>query len=145
MKMKKLGFFLLMLSFPFWSIGQNTPKEKKVVELVKVMGGGEIAKQVMGSLITSFKTVYTEVPEEFWDDFVKEVDSREIENMLVPIYLKYYSEKELDDMIAFYKSPTGKKMIESMPGVMQESMEVGKAWGAKLAERVMYKLNKKKK
>lgn len=145
MKMKKLGFFLLMLSFPFWSIGQNTPKEKKVVELVKVMGGGDIAKQVMGSLITSFKTVYTEVPEEFWDDFVKEVDSREIENMLVPIYLKYYSEKELDDMIAFYKSPTGKKMIESMPGVMQESMEVGKAWGAKLAERVMYKLNKKKK
>jgi hypothetical protein len=115
------------------------------VELVNVMGGGDIAKQVMGSLVNSFKTVYTDVPSDFWDDFVNEVDPREIEELLVPIYLKYYTEKELDDMIAFYKSPTGKKMIESMPGVMQESMEIGKAWGAKLAERVMYKLNKKNK
>lgn len=142
--MKRFSLLLLILSLPFWGVAQNTPKEKKVVELVKIMGGGDIAKQVMGSMITSFKTVYTEVPEDFWDDFVKEIDPHEIENMLIPIYLKYYSEKELDDIIAFYKSPTGKKMIESMPGIMQESMEVGRAWGAKIAERVVYKLNKKK-
>lgn len=142
--MKRFSLLLLILSLPLWSIAQNTPKEKKVVELVKIMGGGDIAKQVIGTMMTSFKTVYTDVPEDFWDDFVNEINPREIENMLIPIYLKYYSEKELDDIITFYKSPTGKKMIESMPGIMQESMEVGRAFGAKLAERVVYKLNKKK-
>ncbi len=142
--MKRFSLLLLILSLPLWSIAQNTPKEKKVVELVKIMGGGDIAKQVIGTMMTSFKTVYTDVPEDFWDDFVNEINPREIENMLIPIYLKYYSEKELDDIITFYKSPTGKKMIESMPGIMQESMEVGRAFGAKLAERVVCKLNKKK-
>jgi len=41
----------------------------------------------------------------------------------VRIYAKYFSEKELEDLIAFYTTPTGKKSIELMPDLMREGME----------------------
>lgn len=38
------------------------------------------------------------------------------------LYGKYFTESELSDLVAFYKSPTGKKTIEVMPQLFAESM-----------------------
>lgn len=38
-------------------------------------------------------------------------------------YAKYFSERELSDLIAFYSTPTGHKMLEVMPELMREGME----------------------
>jgi hypothetical protein len=35
---------------------------------------------------------------------------------------KYFTESELRDLVSFYKSPTGKKVIEVMPDLIVESM-----------------------
>jgi len=44
------------------------------------------------------------------------------EEVSIPLYAKYFSESELRDLIAFYKSPTGKRTIETMPNLYAESM-----------------------
>ena len=59
---------------------------------------------------------------------------------MVPIYDKYYTEEEINQIIAFYNSPVGKKMISTMPLVMQESMAAGQAWGKQLAAKVAQEL-----
>ena len=41
---------------------------------------------------------------------------------MIKIYLKHYSEKEIKDMVAFYKSDSGQSMIQKMPAVMGDSM-----------------------
>ena len=38
------------------------------------------------------------------------------------LYDKYFSEGEIKDLIAFYRSPTGRKSIEVMPSLFSESM-----------------------
>jgi uncharacterized protein len=38
------------------------------------------------------------------------------------LYAKYFSENELRDLVAFYKSPTGKRTMEIMPNLIVESM-----------------------
>jgi len=43
---------------------------------------------------------------------------------LVNIYAKNFSENEIDDLIAFYKTQTGKKMIKKMPSISIESMQL---------------------
>jgi len=43
----------------------------------------------------------------------------------VRIYSKYFTEGELADIVAFYESPTGKKMIEQLPQLMSEGMKAG--------------------
>lgn len=41
---------------------------------------------------------------------------------LIDIYLKHYTEKEIQDMLAFYQTETGRSMVSKMPLVMNDSM-----------------------
>ena len=41
---------------------------------------------------------------------------------MIDLYLKHYSEKEIKDMVAFYRSDSGQSMIKKMPAVMRDSM-----------------------
>ncbi|HSF23858.1 MAG TPA: DUF2059 domain-containing protein [Blastocatellia bacterium] len=44
-----------------------------------------------------------------------------MEQMFYPIYDKFFTEAELKDLVAFYKSPTGQKSIGVMPQLMQDA------------------------
>lgn len=46
-----------------------------------------------------------------------------IEDDTASIFDKHFTESEIKEWIAFYKSPVGKKMVELMPVMMSESME----------------------
>ncbi|MEZ5428406.1 MAG: DUF2059 domain-containing protein [Pyrinomonadaceae bacterium] len=54
-----------------------------------------------------------------------EVDYREfIEVSIYPLYDKFFTEKELGDLVAFYKTETGQKIISVMPQLVAESMNL---------------------
>jgi hypothetical protein len=42
----------------------------------------------------------------------------------ITIYVETYTEDEIRDISAFYKTPAGQKFIEKMPLLMQKSMEI---------------------
>jgi hypothetical protein len=41
---------------------------------------------------------------------------------MYPVVDKYYTEDDLKNLIAFYKSPTGRKVLEVMPQMMGDIM-----------------------
>ena len=47
--------------------------------------------------------------------------SQIIEAVYLPLYDKYFSEQELREMVAFYRTRVGRKSIEVMPSLMQEA------------------------
>lgn len=49
--------------------------------------------------------------------------SKLIEDIFVPLHDKYFTEAELRDLVAFYKSSTGKKTIEVMPNLLTSAMK----------------------
>ncbi|MGH8282648.1 MAG: DUF2059 domain-containing protein [Gammaproteobacteria bacterium] len=49
--------------------------------------------------------------------------------MLVPIYAKYYSDNDVRQMIAFYKTPLGQKIIRNNPAIARASLQDGEQWG----------------
>jgi len=49
-----------------------------------------------------------------------------IEGEIIDLYMKSFSEAELKEMTAFYKTPLGQKMIEKMPEVMLRSAEISR-------------------
>ncbi len=67
-----------------------------------------------------------------FDNYMKKVATAMQEDMswekmkgpMIDIYLKNYTEEEIQDMLDFYRSDTGRSMVEKMPGVMKESMTV---------------------
>ncbi|MBM7059665.1 DUF2059 domain-containing protein [Pseudomonas sp. UL073] len=43
---------------------------------------------------------------------------------MVKLYTGAFTEQELKDLLAFYDSPLGKKMLEKMPGLTQQSAQL---------------------
>jgi hypothetical protein len=47
-----------------------------------------------------------------------------MDDMLISIYDKVFTLAEIKDMLAFYKTPTGSKMLKQTPVIMAESMKI---------------------
>jgi hypothetical protein len=67
-------------------------------------------------------TPYRSVLQNF---FRKYMSYESLKPEIIKIYSENLSVKELNDIIAFYKTPTGQKTIEVMPQIMQQSMQLG--------------------
>ena len=71
-----------------------------------------------------------------------EFDNRrgEIREIVALVYTKKFSEPELKEMLAFYRSATGKKFVTEIPAVLEESFARTQEWGGKLSEDVVARL-----
>lgn len=121
------------------SYAANQATEKSIRELISLTGAGNLGVQVMQSMLPSLKQLVPQAPESFWTEFMKEVNPDELVTLIVPIYKKHFTEEEIQETIKFYRSPTGKKVIKTLPQVMQESMAAGQQWGQMLIQRVTEK------
>jgi uncharacterized protein len=59
---------------------------------------------------------------------------------MIPVYRKYLNQGDVDAMIVFYQSPTGKKLINQMPQITQEAMQVSYRHMEKQVDVVMDKV-----
>ncbi len=57
--------------------------------------------------------------------FVQKIDlGKVMDEVALKVYDKNFTESELKDIIAFYKTPTGQKSLKQMPEVLKESMDL---------------------
>ncbi|HAJ75542.1 MAG TPA: hypothetical protein DCM64_03710 [Gammaproteobacteria bacterium] len=55
---------------------------------------------------------------------------------MYPIYHKYYSLEDIQQLLEFYDTDIGRKTIEVLPLLTQESIEVGQSWGMSIGPRI---------
>jgi hypothetical protein len=55
---------------------------------------------------------------------------------MAQIYCNEFTEQELKDLVTFYKSPLGKKLLTSEPRAIQFSMSYMNGWAQNFAETV---------
>ncbi len=60
----------------------------------------------------------------------------EIGEGMAVIYATNFSEQELKDLLAFYKSPLGKKSLEQEPKSIEASLNYMRNWGEDLAMEI---------
>ncbi|HKF22061.1 MAG TPA: DUF2059 domain-containing protein [Candidatus Angelobacter sp.] len=46
-------------------------------------------------------------------------------NALIPIYQRHLTKADLEELIRFYSSPVGQKLLHEQPAIIQESMQAG--------------------
>ncbi|MFT4119943.1 DUF2059 domain-containing protein [Bradyrhizobium sp.] len=61
----------------------------------------------------------------------------EIGDGMAQIYASEFTEQELKDLVVFYKSPLGKKLIEAEPRAIGLSMAFMNSWAQNFSETVM--------
>jgi len=138
------------------SITNDTPSTKEQIQqLFDVM---EIRKQtrlMMDSMQQQMKAMSTETiksryPEitpaqmarlnRISDESLKDFPVDGMLDDMIPIYQKYLTHADVDAMIVFYSSPTGKKLMQEMPQITQEAMQVSYKRMQKQVDRVMQRV-----
>jgi hypothetical protein len=71
-------------------------------------------------------------------DFEKRVS--EIVDIVASVYATRFSEAELKDILNFYRSASGKKLVAQLPSVLEESFVKTQEWSAKISEQIVVRL-----
>ena len=66
--------------------------------------------------------------------------SQEVVNEVAKLYAARFTEQELKDMLAFYKSPLGKKLLVEEPSILDQSMRNAQSWADRLSQEVIGKI-----
>lgn len=122
-------------------------KRAEIQKLLRLTGVERLVGQMENQMLSSLKGSMPQVPEVFWTKFQQKMNTAELVEKIVPIYDKYYTVEDLKAINGFYETPTGQKVLATLPQVMQESMKVGQEWGEKIgrqaAEEAEQELKKK--
>jgi hypothetical protein len=69
----------------------------------------------------------------------------EVADMMANAYASHFTEAELKEILAFYNTPTGKKMVGELPKVMQQSLASAREYGNKLSEQLVARIREEMK
>lgn len=119
---------------------QDTAFQQDILHLIEISGSKQVSAQVFDQMVLSFNQSFPDIPEVFWQEMKKEINTNDFIRMLLPIYEKYYTHADIKALIAFYQSPIGKKTVAVLPQITKESMQVGQLWGMEIAEKTMKRL-----
>ena len=131
---------------PFSASAQDSATREAIVELIEITDATQLMDQMSTLMMTQMLDVIRAANPEFPEEMLLEFQARmttvfresepEFIDLMVELYARHFTDQEVRDLIDFYQTPTGRKTIAVMPTLMQESMEVGAAWGRKVGERV---------
>lgn len=147
MKLFSILFFaFLIASAPSCAQEKMSVREQKAVELMEVMGGDKMFDKVLvATMAQAFETQKRKLDKEDYVKFERYAEAaRSATSDLAPdftkriamVYAKHFTADEMDELIAFYSSPIGKKMTKKLPELSADSIEIGMELGEKIVERL---------
>jgi hypothetical protein len=64
----------------------------------------------------------------------------ELTDAMAKMYADVFTEQEMKEILTFYQSPVGKKLLEQQPKLVDASMSFAQDWANKLSEEVIGKM-----
>jgi hypothetical protein len=124
--MKKI-IFLSLLTLGSWSIGNAQSKEADLKKLFEILNLEKMMEGVMQGMAPLIEDLEIEYGSEQYEKYMKitmEETKKLMKDILnkemVPLYDKHFTHSEIKDLIAFFESGTGKKMLEVTPALTSE-------------------------
>jgi hypothetical protein len=146
--LKRVLLVIALLAVAPWADARATDAEKhqNIAKLVEITGTLQYATALLDRMLPQMIDVIRksnpEIPQQVLDALEKDGKDEfhkalpELIEPIIAIYDANYSAEEVRQLLDFYQSPLGRKMIERMPQITQQSMAVGSAWGQSAGERV---------
>jgi hypothetical protein len=118
-------------------------------EIITIKGSGNIFDGLVPSIVEQAKSIFlqtnpmlskdlNDVAATLRTDFAGR--HAEVRNDLAKFYASRFTEQELKDILAFYKTPAGKKVIEEEPRIFEEGVANMRNWANKFSQEVIDKL-----
>ncbi len=109
----------------------------QVHELLELTGATNLKNQLMrGMMVYMRQSLPAYLPKEVIDDLETSLENADMEPMLIAAYQKHLSTEDAVEIITFYKTPAGKRVISSMPLIVQDLQQGGGQLGEDVARQV---------
>lgn len=146
--MKKTILFSILFSVITFTATSQT-KQESIKLLIHLMHTDSMMEKTFDAIVP---TLMAQFPEECQDSaklvartqrvnsittLCKELFDKMLKEDIVALYDKFYTENEINDLIAFYRTPTGQKVIQKMPEMQNEIMAtVMRKYMPKMKEKI---------
>src|SRR2546423_10394388 len=106
-----LSVVLLAVSSVFLGARPQISREKEaeIRRMLELTGMQKLTDQMKSQMIGALRAQIKEVPEQFWNRFEKNLDTKELIEKIIPLYDKYYSVEDIRAVNAFYSSDVGRR------------------------------------
>ncbi|MBH04390.1 MAG: hypothetical protein CMP08_09770 [Xanthomonadales bacterium] len=97
------------------------------VESAMSLLGGSLGPETMNLVTEQTRAVVSE----------RIADGDALYSVLAPIYEKHFNLIELNQLVNFYQSPLGQKLVRISPELLTESLDLGQQWGMSLVPEIV--------
>jgi len=117
---------------------KNTDIEKLMSMTGALSLGHQVQNMLSTAMIEGLKKSNPNVPTRAFDILREELEKAvlasrpELVNRLIAIYGSHFTHEDIKGLISFYEGPLGKKVIATLPTVMQESLKASREWAESL-------------
>lgn len=84
-----------------------------------------------------------ETMQQLQPEFMK--DQAEVTDLMARSYASHFTEAELKEILGFYNTPTGKKLVAELPKVIEESLAGAREWAVKFSDKVVARVREEMK
>jgi len=118
-------------------------------ELVQVTGATALFNPLIAGVVEQAKILYLQQDPSLNKDLTaiatkmrEDLAPRfaEVTDEVAKLYASSFNEQELKQILVFYKSPVGKKLLAQQPAVIDSSMKFAQTWANKLSDEVVAKM-----
>ena len=144
------------LALPRLAVADDLTPEKRtdIRRLIGVEGGaklsGQLAAETGRAIEASLKKTRPGIPDRVFATlnrdliayFEAHVDVHGgLLDRIVAVYARHFTHPEIKELLVFNETPIGRKTMQVMPALMNESRAAGQAWGRELAPEVQRRVN----
>jgi uncharacterized protein len=148
--MRSASVFTLALILAASALGQHTsavPADQppihpitpaQVHEILELTGANQLKNQMMRGMMGYWqKALPAFVPKDVLADLESSLEKMDFEPMAVKAYQKHISTEDAAQLIAFYKTPAGRRVIAVMPQISSEMQQGGAQLGMQISQEVI--------
>lgn len=124
--------------------GQPSEKERIIRRILEVTRTADAMLVTMEAALPTQRASNPNIPAVFWDRFIARARAERgaLIDSIVPVYDRHFTVEELREVLRFYETPVGRRMMLAMPDIMRESMVVGQRWGFVIGQEIGEQLRK---
>jgi hypothetical protein len=111
-------------------------KVAEIRRLLELTGTRDMVNEMKSSMLEQFRRNAPGMPNEMLNEMMAELKAEDLVESMIPVYSKHFTGDDIKQLIAFYQSPFGKKVLREMPQIIAESNDVGARWGEGVVQRV---------
>lgn len=144
--MKEIIVIFLVSAIALFSQDNETvtpEKEQEVIKLMELTGSISMGVDVVEEIIGTYKSFFTHVPDDVFEEIKYQIDATEFMDIMVEIYSQHFTLEELREINKFYESPIGRKMTITQEIIMIQADQKGAKWGQKISDKIIEVLTEK--